>query len=131
MYLAEYMGKELGLPTEEAYARRHESDEMRNKWYDGANRLREHDPTYLARQALAYGQITGGLRDKFEMQSCIDSRLFDLVIWVRNPRKEENDPTMKFGPELADFILLNDGDIPHLRSKVERLVKFANIGKNI
>ncbi len=130
LYLAEHMGQKLGLSTEEAYARRHESPEMRNEWYEEANRLRDGDPSFLARKALAVGPLTGGLRDDKEVAGCRAEGLFDLIIWVRNPRKPEDDKTVKFGPDVADFILLNDGTVQDLEDKVARIVQFAGLRRH-
>lgn len=128
LYLAQHMGQVLGIPAEEAYARRRESDEMRQLWYDEANKLREGDPTKLARMALAVGPVTGGLRALEEIVGCKRENLFSLIIWVRDPRKPEDDPTMMFGPEHADFILLNDGTKEDLKRKLARLAAFSGLG---
>jgi hypothetical protein len=123
-YLAEYMAAKLGLPVAEAYARRHESDAMREAWYSGGNELRARGPSTLARMALAVGPVTGGLRDAAEVAACRAEGLFDLFVWVDNPRVPP-DPTVKFGPEVCDVSILNDGTLEQFHRKIERLAAFA------
>lgn len=125
-YLAEYVASKLGLPVEEAYARRHESNEMRMIWYHAGNELRENGPTTLIRRALANGEITGGIRDKPEVLGAKSEGLIDLIIWVENRRVPE-DPTVKFGPEDCDIVIQNNGTLEQYYEKLERLAKFAGL----
>jgi hypothetical protein len=128
LYLARHMGEKLGLSAEEAYRRRHESNEMRTAWYNGGNELRLAGPSTLARRALEVGPITGGLRDDAEVKACQAEGLFDLYVWVANGRVAW-DPTIKFGPEVCDVIIENHGSLADFYRKLDRLAAFAGLLK--
>ncbi len=127
-YLCMYMAELLGLPVEEAYARRHESDEMRTLWYDEGNRIRDGDPTKLVRQALACGEITGGIRALEEITAVREQKVVDLIVWVENNRVKK-DPTVKFTKEDADMVIQNNGTIEEFHSKLRKLAGFAGLLK--
>lgn len=125
-YLCQYMADKLGLPYDEAYARRHESDEMRLKWYHGGNELREKGPTTLVRMALEHGEITGGMRDGVEVRAARDEGVVDLIVWVENPRVPK-DPTVMFGPEDCDLTVLNTGTLYEFHRRLYRFAAFAGL----
>jgi hypothetical protein len=125
-YLCEYVAQKLNLPVEEAYRRRHESDEMRNTWYHAGNELREKGPTTLVRRALENGQITGGVRDLPEVVAAREEGLIDLIVWVSNPRVKP-DPTVKFTEAQADVIVPNHWGYAELYDRVYRLAKFSDL----
>jgi hypothetical protein len=125
-YLAEYVAEKLGLPVEEAYRRRHESDEMRTTWYNAGNELRERGPATLIRRALEHGEITGGFRDRPEVVAAKEEGLIDLVVWVSNPRVKV-DSTVKFTERECDLILPNHWDFAEYYHRIYRLAKFANL----
>ena len=125
-YLCRYMAEKLGLSVEDAYARRHESDEMRLKWYHGGNELREKGPTTLVRMALEHGDITGGLRDGAELRAARDEGVLDLIVWVENPRVPR-DPTVMFGPEDCDLTVLNTGTLEEFHARLRRFAAFAGL----
>lgn len=127
-YLAEYVAGKLGLSVEEAYARRHESDAMRMVWYNAGNELREKDPTILIRQALANGEITGGVRDREEVVRARTQGLVDLVVWIEN-RSVRSDPTVQFGPEDCDLVIPNNGSLEEFYDRLRRFAQFAGLGR--
>lgn len=103
-YLCPYVAARLGFSEEEAFRRRHESDEMRTLWYDIGNELRKDDPLFLVRKVLAGGDMVVGLRDGEEVARLPEVGV-DLRIWVH--RDVKPDPTCKFGPEDCDVVLYN------------------------
>lgn len=125
-YLAEYVATKLGLPVEEAYARRHESDEMRMVWYNAGNELREQGPTTLIRRALEHGEITGGVRDLAEVRAAREESLIDLIIWVENVRVKL-DPTVKFSEKECDLVIQNNWGVREFHDKIMRLARFAGL----
>lgn len=125
-YLAQYMAGKLNLPVEEAYARRHESDEMRTKWYDGGNELRERGPTTLIRMALENGEITGGVRDLAEIVAAREEGLIDLIVWVENTRVKP-DPTVKFTEREADLVIQNNWGLDEFHHRIWRFARFAGL----
>lgn len=126
-YLAEYVAQKLGVSVEEAYARRHESDEMRVIWYNIGNEIRKNDPSILIRTALEHGEITGGVRDWEEVVRARRDGLVDLVVWIENNRVAV-DPTVKFGPEACDLVIQNNGSLEEYHERLERFARFASLG---
>jgi len=125
-YLAEYVAMKLGIPVEEAYARRHESDDMRNIWYNAGNELREHGPTTLIRRALENGQITGGVRDHDEIVAAREEGIIDIIVWVDNNRVKP-DPTVKFTERECDLIIPNHWSLEEFYRRIERFARFAGL----
>src|SRR6185312_13136070 len=115
-----------GLPVEEAYARRHESNEIRTFWFNAGNELRENGPTTLIRKALEYGDITGGVRDRAEVLGSREEKLVDLIIWVDNYRSP-HDPTLMFDSSDCDIIIENHGSLKDFYRRIERFARFANL----
>jgi hypothetical protein len=103
--------------------RRHDDREF---WKAYGTRLREREPGILIKTALGHGDMVVGCRDKAEIDYLRSENLVDLIIWVERAGFEK-DPTIEFGPEVADIVILNDTDVAGLTNKVERLAKFAGI----
>jgi hypothetical protein len=122
-YLAAYVADKLGVPIEVAYASRHESREL---WYRLGNELREKGASTLVRMALEHGEITGGIRDLAEIRAVRSEGLVDLIVWVDNCRVE-HDPTVKFDEQDCDLILPNHWSLNDLRTRIERLARFAGL----
>jgi len=125
-YLCEYVAQKLGLPVDVAYARRHESNEMRTFWYNAGNELRGRDPTTLIRQALEHGEITGGVRDYQEIVAARDEGIIDIIVWVENNRVPP-DPTVKFTERECDLVIVNNWDLPEFYRRIERFARFAGL----
>ena len=125
-YLAQYVADKQGLPVEEAYRRRHESDEMRTFWYNAGNELRERGPGTLIRMALEQGQITGGFRDKAEVIAAKEEGLIDLIVWVENNRVPK-DPTVMFTEKECDIVIPNNWSLEEFQERIYRFAKFAGL----
>jgi hypothetical protein len=125
-YLAPYVAQKLGLPEDVAYARRHESDEMRMKWFVLGNELREKDPAALLRAALANGELTGGARNKNEVIAAKAERLVDLVVWIANDRCVI-DPTMEFDSRSCDVVIENHWSLVEFEDRLKRFARFAGL----
>lgn len=125
-YLCEYVASKLGLPVDEVYARRHESDEMRTFWYNCGNELRQNGPATLIRRALECGEITGGVRDYAEVVAAREEGLIDILVWIENERVKK-DPTVMFGPRECDLIIQNNWDLEEYYRRIERLARFAGL----
>jgi hypothetical protein len=97
-----------------AWERRHEN---RLAWKDRLDYLRRGDETLLAEMALATGEISAGLRDKAELNAVKKAGLFTRIFWVDRPGTPV-DPTTTFGPEDCDEVVLNNGTLDQLRSKL-------------
>lgn len=119
-YLAKYVAEGLGISEEEAYARRHESDEMRILWFNKGNEIRNGDPTLLAREALKHGELSGGIRSMEEILGVRDQGLCDLIIWVANNRVPK-DPTVEFSEKECDLVIPNHWSLSEYYNRLERL----------
>ncbi len=123
LYLAKYVARELDIGEMEAFQTRHEH---RNEWYRIGNELRRDDPGILLREALANGELTGGVRDREEVVTARQDGLVDLIIWIQNDRVPV-DPTVKFGPEHCDLIVQNNGTLDEYCERLRRLAAFAGM----
>lgn len=124
LYLTKYVASELGLTEEEAYRDRHESIRNRETWKRIGDEIRGDDPGKLLKEALAVGPLTGGIRDIAE--AVVAKDLCDIIVWIQNDRVPP-DPTVTFGPEMADIVIQNNGTIPELRERLARLAKFSGL----
>jgi len=125
-YLAGYVARKLGLPVDVAYARRRESDEMRELWYRAGNELRANGPSTLVRMALEHGEITGGVRDLEEILAVRREGLVDIIVWVSSDRVRP-DPTVKFTERECDLTIPNHWAIDEFHRRIERFAKFAGL----
>lgn len=122
-YLAEHVANRLGTTWQDAYRLRHENREL---WFKIGNELRANDPAILLREAFQYGDMTGGLRAREEIQFVKQYRMVDLIIWVENKRVPV-DPTLKFGPEECDVVIENNGTVDEYAERLKRLATFAGL----
>lgn len=125
-YLAPFVAAELGIPTEEAFARRHESDAMRMTWYLTGNKLRDADPAKLIRETLHSGEICNGIRDPRELDAGLAEGLIDLLVWVE--RDVPPDPTQKYGADRCHIVLDNNGTHRQRELRLDALARFAGLG---
>lgn len=124
-FLTKYVAQELKVDEKKAYEERHAN---RMTWYTIGNQIRESDPGRLIKEALEEGDITGGIRDRAEIEWAHHSDLIDLIIWIENPSCEL-DPTLTFTKDWADILILNDGDIKMYYRRLWNLAKSLGILK--
>lgn len=106
----EELDKHTYRDLEECYQARNESQYMRTVWARFIDKMNERTGTELYKLCIENGNnILTGIRKKREMQACIDQGIIDLNVWICNSMRTQNeDCTQEYGPELCDFILLND-----------------------
>lgn len=126
-YLAKYVAAELGVPESEAYATRHEN---REEWFRIGNETRERDPALFVREMLAAGDIGGGIRSAEEFQAAKAEGLFDVAVWIENPRVPV-DPTMKIDWRCCDLIARNAGTMDEFRTALDNLARLLGIHKHL
>lgn len=122
-FLAKYVAAETGQTVERAFATRREH---RQQWYDIGRRLRESDPGILIRESLAVADIAAGCRDLEEIIACREQRMVDLIVWIAN-RNKPDDPTVKFGSEVADIVVENHWGLSEFQGRLRRLAKSLGI----
>lgn len=121
LFLAEHVAKKLGVSAEEAYRRRHESDEMRMLWFDTGNEIRNNDPLALVNRGLELGEVVAGIRDPREMAGIKKAELFDLIVWIE--KDVPLDKTVKFTRMDADIIIENNGTKEQFYDKLRKLAR--------
>ena len=122
--ISRHIALEDGCVAEEAHARRHAE---RDRWRRVGDNLRSSDPAALARACLADCDLVEGVRSRVEIDAVIAERLVDLVIWVQ--REVPDDPTLEYGPDVADVVILNDGDLLALWRRLDRLMAAMGVAK--
>lgn len=125
-YLCKHVAKKLGVSVEEAYRRRHESDDMRMTWYHTGNEVRDKGPTTLIREALQHGEITGGVRGLEEIVAARHEKAVDIIVWVDNNRVKK-DPTVMFTPKECDLIIPNHWSLEEFYERIDRFAMFAGL----
>jgi hypothetical protein len=82
--------------------------------------IRDHnrdDPAKFYRDCLAEQDILCGIRTKEDIIACRAAGLVDLWIWIER-KFTPKDPTVTYGPEHCDIVLLNNGGRLHLELKL-------------
>ncbi len=128
LYLAKYVAQRLGVSTKEAYANRHESNDMRKLWYDTGRQLRALDPGVLIRESMEFGDIIGGVRDVEEIETARRENLVDLIVWIEN-RRVPPDPTVMFDESVCDIVIQNNGSLEEFYTRLDRFAAFAGLAK--
>lgn len=126
-YIAPHAAARLGLPVEEAYAKRGESMETRRFWRKVGDELMATDPALLSREMMQHGEVGGGLRRIVEIRAARAEGVADLFVWVDSVRALA-DTTCEFGPEECDITIRNDGTLEEFGKKIKCLARFANMG---
>lgn len=118
-YLTKYVARVLRVSEEHAYANRHHN---RGLWKAIGDEVRRDDPAKLIREALAVGPISGGVRDKAELDAARRENLVDLIVWVRNDRVPV-DPTVTFAEADCDLTVVNNGTLAEYHRKLTPLAE--------
>lgn len=117
------IAQELGISVVEAWNTRHQN---RQYWYTWANAYRKDDPSRIAKHCLADCDVVVGLRDIVELNACNAEKLFDLTVWIDNPRVPP-DPTVTFTAHDCDIILENHGDLSQFYAKLTKLATYTGL----
>jgi hypothetical protein len=115
-----------GISFLEAHAQRHD---RRAYWRALGDEMRAHNPSALAEEMLKDSTLLVGVRARIEMQSVIEKRLCDLIIWVDRPGIP-HDPTLEFGPELCDFTINNWWDVKEYHRRWQNLATTLGVMKS-
>ena len=131
--LGEFEHEELNEHTykslEECYAARNESQRMRY-----IDKLNARTGTELYRLSIEKGNdILTGIRKVREITACIEQGIIDLNIWVCNGLNRQNeDVTQEYGPDMCDFIFLNEPIVDErlrLNTLRRKLTNIVNVSK--
>jgi hypothetical protein len=109
-----FIARKLRVAPQIAWETRHQN---RQFWKDYCDWLRRDDPAFLIRLALEAGNIVSGIRDRVEIEQARKEKLFDRIVWIDRPGTPV-DPTVTFGSEMADFVIINAGSLESYRQRV-------------
>jgi hypothetical protein len=90
--------------------------------------MRENDPAALVRELLPDTDLVVGVRAIVEIDAVIYERMLDVIFWVDNPNVPE-DPTLEFGPERADAVVMNRWGLPEYRRRWRVIARSLGLGK--
>lgn len=120
--IAPHVARRLGKTVDEVFATRHADKQL---WFDVGNELRARDPLRIVRECLEKSDIVVGPRDDGEIVHARETDLIDLAIWIE--REVPEDPTMTYGPELCDIVVLNLGPLHRMHESLRALARFAGV----
>lgn len=118
-----HMAKFLGLHPCQAWEERHNNRQL---WKDELDRLRSVDQCFLARRVIEEGDVAAGLRDKKEIDAVRIERLFDHIVWVHRPGTPV-DPTVTYGPEDCDSVILNSAGLTDFYEAIESWARLQKL----
>jgi hypothetical protein len=102
--ISEEIARRDGISFKEAHNIRHIE---RDRWRRVGDEMRLEDPAALAREIIRRGSnLLVGIRSYGEMEAIRREKMCDIVLWIDKPDVDE-DPTLEFGPEMADIVIYN------------------------
>jgi len=121
IFLYDKLKDEFGYQSfEECYEDRHNH---RERWYNEICAYNKDDKARLARDIMSEHDIYVGMRDRDEINLCVEQGIFDNVIWVERPDVPKEDPSsFNIDKVQADTVIINDGNLEALRVKVNAFI---------
>lgn len=99
----------------------------RDTWFEAIKAYNHPDPTRLGRELYAIHDIYCGIRNDVELLALQAAGVIDFTIWVdahkRLPPEDASSCTVT--PDMADYILDNNGPEADLPAQVERAMSYA------
>jgi len=98
----------------------------RAEWKELITLYNKDDKARLAKELLVENDIYVGMRCKDELQACIEQGIFDILIWVTNPRKPVESVascTIRYEDFEWDVIIPNQFSLRYLQDQVDLLVR--------
>ena len=97
----------------------------RQEWYEMICDYNKDDKAKLAKGILSMADCYVGMRDRGEIEECINQELFDLVIWIDASERLplEDASSFNIDKSCADIIVDNNGTEAQFRERVKRLGK--------
>lgn len=97
----------------------------RPEWYRMICDYNVDDKARLAKGILELTDCYVGMRDRGEIDECINQGLFDLIIWVDASKRLplESFESFNIDPSCADIIIDNNGTFEQFKARVSRLGK--------
>lgn len=118
-HMAAFVAFRLGCLPSDAYRNRHAH---RQRWREIIDEYRREDPARILREMFARAEVVCGVRARAEFEAGREEKLFDLAVWIENPRVEP-DPTLELTKFDTDAIIVNDGSLVLFDVRLERLAQ--------
>jgi dephospho-CoA kinase len=95
----------------------------RSEWYNLICEYNKEDRAKLAKGILNFADCYVGMRDKDEIDECINQGLFDIIVWVDASDRLPLEPKDSFNIDksCADIIIENNGTFEEFKERVKRL----------
>lgn len=102
----------------------------RQEWYEMIRDYNEGDRARLAKGILENADCYVGMRDREEIDECMNQGLFELIIWVDASERLELEDSSSFNIDksCADVIIDNNGTLEQFEARVNRFGKIL-VGK--
>lgn len=104
----------------------------RGEWHELICDYNIDDKAKLAKSILERADCYVGMRSRYEIEECLNQKLFDLIIWVDASDRLPLESSDSFNIDIsnADVIIPNNGTYEEFRDKVIRFGKILDkIGK--
>jgi len=98
-------------------------DRNRIEIYNAVSQFNLNDPTKMAREILNFNDVYCGMRNKETLYACYNENIFDLTIWIENPRVSREVGSCTVNAEDFDIIIYNGGSRFDLIRRAERLIQ--------
>lgn len=97
----------------------------RPEWYEMICDYNKYDRAKLAKDILKVTDCYVGMRDREEIEECMNQGLFDLIVWVDASERLplESESSFNITKDCADIIIENNTDFEAFRERVIRLGK--------
>ena len=97
----------------------------RPEWFSAISEYNKDDKAKLAKEILKNSQFYIGMRDRKEIDECLNQNLFDLIIWIDASERlpEEDLDSFNIDKSQADIIIDNNGSYNDFKKKVLRFGK--------
>ena len=95
----------------------------RAEWHDLICEYNIPDKARLAKEILTHNDMYVGMRSQYEINKCIDDKVFDMIIGVYDENKSL-EPKDSFDIDLwksSDIIIPNSGTLEDLSTKVKKI----------
>ena len=97
----------------------------RPEWYQMICDYNKDDRTKLAKGILKLTDCYVGMRDRDEIEACVENKVFDLIVWVDASERlpEEDKSSFNIDKSCADIIIDNNGTFEEFKKRVIRFGK--------
>lgn len=98
----------------------------RAEWKELITFYNKDDKSRLAKKLLVDNDIYVGMRCKDELSACIEQDIFDILIWVCDPRKSVepvSSCTIRYEDFNWDIVVMNQLSLVYLDNQVDILIE--------